>query len=95
MSVASVFQFQFAPDKIDEGLEVARAIGADMRPTEGYLRHEVIRDLSDAAHVAVITYWAEQSQGDAVLRTYSNDPKIQRATDLLGSEPAGFLGVLD
>ena len=95
MSVASVFQFRFAKANTDEGVEVARAIGADMQTTDGYLRHEVIRDLTDSAHVAVITYWAEQSQGDEVLRTYINDPKIQRATELIGSEPVGFLGVLD
>ena len=95
MSVASVFDFRFSPEHTAEGAELARGIGADMPPTTGYLRHEVVRDLHDAGHVVVITHWREQSQGEAVLRDYIHDPKVGRATELLGAAPVGFLGTLD
>ena len=95
MSVASVFNVRFSPEHAKEGLKLARGIGADMPPTSGYLRHDVVRDLHDAGHVVVITYWREQSQGEAVLREYIHDPKVDRATELLGAAPEGFLGPLD
>ena len=45
--------------------------------------------------MVVITSWQEQSQGEAVLQDYIHDPKVARATELLGAAPVGFLGTLD
>lgn len=95
MSVASVFDFRFPAENAEEGTALARAIGADMPATPGYVRHEVVRDVLDAGHVAVITHWQERSQGESVLQDYVNDAKVARAAELIRAAPAGFLGVLD
>ncbi len=94
MAVASVFEFRFSPENADEGMDVARAIGADMPATAGYTGYDVIVDLSDPGHVLVITYWGARSEGEAVLGSYVHDPKVARATELLGHAPTGFLGEL-
>ena len=95
MSAVSVFDFKFQADNAKEGGEIASAIGHDMTLTEGYERHEVIRDVADPAHFSVITFWHEQSQGEAVLSDYIKDDKIARATTLIGGAPSGFLGLTD
>ena len=95
MTATSVFDFAFKAEHAAEGGEIATAIGHDMTLTEGYERHEVIRDVANPAHVAVITFWHEQSQGEAVLGKYINDDKIVRATELIGAAPTGFLGLAD
>ena len=95
MSAASVFDFKFKAENAAEGAEIATAIGHDMTLTEGYERHEVVRDVADPAHVAVITFWHDQAQGEAVLGNYINDDKIVRATELIGAAPTGFLGLAD
>ena len=95
MSAASVFDFPFKAENATEGGEIATAIGHDMTLTEGYERHEVVRDVADPAHVAVITFWHNQAQGEAVLGRYLSDDKIVRATTLIGAAPTGFLGLAD
>lgn len=95
MTVASVFEFRFSPETADEGYDVARRIGADMPATKGYIGHDVIRDGADGGHMLVITRWGQQSQAEAVLAEYQHDPKVGRATELLGAPPRGFLGTLD
>ena len=95
MSAASVFDFPFMAENAAEGNEIATAIGHDMTLTEGYERHEVVRDVANPAHVAVITFWHDQAQGEAVLGRYIHDDKIVRATELIGAAPTGFLGIAD
>ena len=95
MSAASVFEFRFKAEDAMEGVDLATRIGNDMPATEGYLRHDVIHDAGDPAHVMVITFWQEQTQGERVLSGYVNDAKVSRATELLGVPPAGFLGWTD
>ena len=95
MSATSVFDFPFKAENAVEGGEIATAIGHDMTLTEGYERHEVVRDVADPGHVAVITFWHDQAQGEAVLGRYINDDKIVRATTLIGAAPTGFLGLAD
>ena len=94
MSVASVFEFRFSPETAGEGVEVARAIGADMPATAGCTGYDVIRDLADPGHVVVVTRWTTRSDGEAVLSGYIHDPKVAHATELLGHAPDGFLGEL-
>lgn len=93
MSAVSVFDFKFSAENAAEGVELATAVGADMPATNGYIRHEVIRDIADAGHVVVITFWHEQAQGEAVLSHYIDDAKIVRVTELSGAAPSGFLGL--
>lgn len=95
MSVTSVFDFRFSPKAAEEGVALARGIGADMPATAGYLGYDVIRDLADDGHVVVITRWGLRSEAEAVLSSYVHDPKVARATELLGAAPVGFLGAVD
>lgn len=90
-----MFEFRFPAEKAEEGYEVAAAIGGDMPATEGYEGHDVIRDLGDRGHVVVITRWGTKDEGEAVLNEYIHDAKIERATQLAGAAPSGFLGALD
>lgn len=92
MRAASVFDFRFKAADAEEGERLATAVGGDMSATEGYIRHDVIGDVQDPGHFAVVTYWHEQAQGEAVLGVYINDDKIERATRLIGESPSGFLG---
>lgn len=94
MSAASIFEFKFDADNATEGVKLATDVGTDMTKTVGYLRHEVVLDVTDSGHVSVITFWNEQAQGEAVLGKYINDAKIKTATDLAGAAPSGFLGVV-
>ena len=64
MSAASVFDFRFDAQNAVEGAELATAIGGDMPATAGYIRHEVIREVTDPGHGAVITFRHEQAQGE-------------------------------
>ncbi len=93
MSAASIFIFKFTAETASEGMDIATAVGVDMTKTNGYTSHSVIKDVADPGQVAVVTFWNEQSQGEAVLSEYINDDKIKRATELAGAAPTGFLGL--
>ena len=92
MNFKSLFDFKFSSQASEEGLSLAESIGGDMPSKEGYLSHEVIQDVSDAGHVMVNTLWNSRQQAESVLSVYNNDPKIKRATELLGAPPTGFVG---
>ena len=91
MTVKSTFEFRFEEDAIDEGLRLTQAIGADMRPLDGDLEHEVLQDVVDPGHVMVNTHWASRNQAQAVLNHYKEDAKIKRAEELVPGKPKGFL----
>ena len=95
MSVSSMFEFKFPAEQAEAGYQVATAIGEDMTATAGYEGHDIVRDLTDPGHVLVITRWAARENGESVLGTYIDDPKIGQATELAGGAPTGFLGSLD
>ena len=96
MSVKSFFEFKFSADTIGEGLPLAVSIGNDMPSRDGYVGHEVIRDVTDANHLMVNTHWVDQQKAEAVLTKYNEDAKIQRAKELLKDGPTGFIGeILD
>lgn len=92
MNVKSLFEFKFPAAAREEGVRLAQAIGGDMPSKEGYVSHEVIQDVTDPGHVMVNTLWSSRQQAESVLSVYNNDPKIKRATELLGAPPTGFVG---
>lgn len=92
MPVKSLFEFKFPASARAEGVALASAIGQDMPPLAGYQGHEVIQDVTDPGHVMVNTQWASQAEANVVLTAYQHDPKIARATELLGAAPTGFVG---
>lgn len=92
MTVKSMFDFRFPAQHAEEGVAIARSIGADMPPLAGYLDHEVVRDVKDAGHVMVNTHWETEEAAWAALGPYQHDDKVKQATKLIGSEPTGFVG---
>lgn len=92
MNVKSLFEFKFSPTAREEGIGIAKGIGADMPAKEGYLSYEVIQDVTDPGHLTVSTQWKSREQAQSVLTVYNNDAKIKRATELLGAPPTGFIG---
>lgn len=92
MSVKSFFEFKFSADTIKEGLPLAESIGNDMPSREGYLDHEVIRNVTDPNHLMVNTHWVDRQKAEAVLTLYNEDAKIKRAKELLKDGPTGFIG---
>lgn len=94
MTVESSFDFQFPISAQEEGLELAKAIGADMPVRAGFLEYRVLQDLTDAGHVQVTTRWDSSDSASKVLSAYIQDSKVQRATELIGSAPTGFVGEL-
>lgn len=95
MTVKSMFDFKFPAQHADEGVAVARSIGADMPAKPGYPDHEVILDVSDAGHVMVNTHWESAEAAMAVLDPYQHDDKVVKATELIGAPPAGFVGEVE
>ena len=87
-----MFDFKFSDDVREEGLQLAKAIGNDMPPLDGYIDHEIIQDISDPGHVMVNTRWGSREQAQAVLTMYNNDAKIVRANQLIQGGPTGFMG---
>ena len=92
MSVKSIFEFHFPAESREEGFGLAKAIGNDMPPYEGYLDHEVIRDVKDAGHLQIVTHWRSSAEADAVLAEYIKNPKIQQVTELNARPPSSFVG---
>jgi hypothetical protein len=75
MIVETVFEFRFRAEVRERGLELLRAIGADMVPLAGYLEHRIVRDLADPGHLLEVTRWASKEEAEAVLANYPSDPK--------------------
>ncbi len=94
MTVESSFDFQFPTAAQEKGLELAKAIGADMPVRAGFVEYRVLQDLTDAGHVQVTTRWDTSDSAHKVLAAYVQDSKVQRATELMGSAPIGFVGKL-
>ena len=92
MAVKSMFDFKFSAEVREEGLQLAKAIGDDMPPLDGYIDHEVIQDVQDPGHVMVNTRWASSEYAQAVLSQYNNDAKIRKANELIKGGPTGFVG---
>ena len=94
MTVKSFFEFKFPKDLKNEGLALAKSIGNDMPPLDGYLSHEVIEDSKDPARIFVNTHWSSKAQCDAVLTKYNEDPKIKKANEMIKGGPVGFVGLI-
>lgn len=94
MAVESIFEFRFPAAVQEEGLAVAKAIGADMPAESGYLDHRVVQDVAEPGHVLVVTRWDSSASADSVLSAYAQDAKVARATELMSGPPIGFVGEL-
>ena len=92
MSVKSIFEFHFPAESHEAGFRLAQDIGNDMPPYEGYLDHEVIRDVKDPGHLQVVTRWRSLAEANAVLAEYGKSPTIQRVNQLHSGPRSGFIG---
>lgn len=86
MEVYVVWESHFPSEQADAGLDVTQAIWLDMRAFEGYLGHELIRDVTDAGHFIVVSRWATQSAADDARDRYAGHLNAQRA-NMLVTEP--------
>ena len=85
MSVYSIWESRYPPQRREEGLAVTWAIWADMPEFEGWLGHEIVQDLDDAGHLFVISRWQSLNAANAAM-SYASHPNARRADDLV-SEP--------
>jgi quinol monooxygenase YgiN len=85
MNVYSIWESRFAPETVDEGVTVTKAIWHDMLSCDGYVTHEVIQDAAQPGHLIVVSQWVSRAAADAAM-SYASHPNAQRA-DKLASEP--------
>lgn len=85
MSVFSIWESRYPPQRADAGLDVTRAIWTDMAQFDGYLGHELVQDLDDPGHLIVVSRWRNREAADAAM-SYASQPNARRA-DALVSEP--------
>jgi heme-degrading monooxygenase HmoA len=92
MAVYSIWDFHYPSDNIERGLVVAQAIWADMRDCDGYLGHELVRDLDDPGHLMVVSRWSSRERADAVLAAYADHPNAREANQLVDRPRRRFVG---
>jgi heme-degrading monooxygenase HmoA len=85
MSIYSIWESRFPAEAAEEGVSVTKAIWTDMLSFDGYLAHELIRDLDQPGHLLVISRWASREAADAAM-SYASHPNARRANEL-SSEP--------
>ena len=93
MPVCVVWESHFSAEHADAGLEVTEAIWLDMRAFAGYLEHELIRDVTDAGHLIVVSHWATRSAADNARDQYAGHPSAQRANSLVTEPRRRIVGV--
>lgn len=86
MAVYSIWEFRFPVNAAEDGLDITESIWSDMPAFEGYLDHELVRDLDDPGHLLVISRWSSRQHADDVLAEYAGHRNARRA-DQLVSEP--------
>ena len=91
MSIYSIWESRFPAERVEEGLEVTRAIWHDMLSFDGYLAHELIQDLDEPGHLIVVSRWASRDAADAAL-TYASHPNAVRANQLVNAPRRRTLG---
>jgi len=70
---------------------VAEDILRDMPGFEGYLGHELIRDLDDLGHLVVVSRWTTRQRADDSLVEYAGHPNARRAEHLVPSRAGASL----
>jgi heme-degrading monooxygenase HmoA len=93
MPVYVVWESHFPAEHADAGLEVTEAIWLDMRAFAGYLGHELIRDVTDAGHLIVVSRWATRSAADEARDRYAGHPNALRANSLVTEPRRRIVGV--
>jgi hypothetical protein len=92
MGIYSIWEFRFPARAAHEGLGVAEAIWNDMPGFDGYVGHELIRDLDDPGHLLVLSKWTTRQRADDSLVEYAGHPNARRAEQLVGEPRRRFVG---
>jgi len=92
MSIYAVWEFRFPAETAQEGLGVAEDIWRDMLGFEGYLGHELVRDLDDPGHLLVLSRWTTRQRADDALDEYAGHPNARRAEQLVREPRGRFVG---
>lgn len=92
MSVYSIWESRYPPQRRDEGLAVTRAIWADMPQFDGLLDHEIVEDLEHPGHLFVISRWRSRDAANAAL-IYASHPNARRADELVAEPRRRTVGV--
>jgi quinol monooxygenase YgiN len=92
MSVTAIFEVQFRPDLVAEGLEVLDRVLDDTRAFPGIESVRVIQDAEDPTHVVAIEVW-ESLQADAKYREWrAGDGAPTDLVPLLAGSPRLTVG---
>ncbi len=59
---------------------------------QGYLGHELVRDLDDPGHLLVVSRWTTRLRAEDSLVEYSGHPNAQRAEHLVSEPRRRFVG---
>lgn len=81
-----VWEFRFPPAALAEGEQVVHAIWRDMTRFDGYVDHEVVRDVDDPGHLVVLSRWTSREHADRIRDEYAGHPNAVLA-DSLVSQP--------
>jgi quinol monooxygenase YgiN len=92
MSVFSIWESRYPPERVDEGLDLTRAIWTDMLQFDGYLDHELVQDLDDSGHLIVVSRWRSRDAADTAL-SYASHPNAMRADGLVSEPRSRTVGV--
>ena len=92
MGVYSIWDSRYPPRRSEEGLDVTRAIWADMPQFDGYLDHEIVEDLDEPGHLFVVSQWRSRDAADAAM-SYASHPNAQRAARLVCEPRRRTVGV--
>lgn len=92
MTVYSIWESRYPPERRNEGLAVTRAIWADMRQFEGFLDHEIVEELDDPGHLFVVSRWQSRDAANAAL-AYASHPNARRADELVAEPRRRTVGV--
>jgi len=83
MTVFSIWESRFPPERRTAGREVTEAIWRDMQAYGGYLRHVIVEDLDDPGHLIVVSEWQGRAAADAVLAEYAEHENARLANALV------------
>lgn len=86
MGIYVIWESYFPAESASEGLRVTEDIWRDMLILEGYLGHELVRDLDDPGHLLVVSQWTTRQRADEVLVEYATHANARHVAQLV-SEP--------
>jgi heme-degrading monooxygenase HmoA len=66
-----------------EGLSLTRRIWRDVRGFDGYVDHQLLRDVQDPCHLIVVSHWESQEFADGIRVEYADHEPVRQIGPLL------------